>query len=342
MVVTMRSLISFFYIVICASTLLSCGSEESSVQSSGNNVTGRCTSAGASFDSQIFLTPGIHLFVFGDTGTGTENQQLVANIVDDYHLQFPLDGIIHTGDVFYPSGIQSLSDTNIQYKFNDIYQPLNIFNIPWYFVAGNHDYDGSISALLDFADSQPQFNYPKRYYSAQLKDKNSEVNVTLLAADTTPFTQQPIQLEQLAWLNNQLIDHQLNNHQLNNHRLSNHRLNNEQSTTIVFGHHPIRSSGAHGDTEVLKTNFLSLLQHYQVPLYLSGHEHSLEYLYNTLKPHMLVSGAGGQNLRDIKCQQNSLYSAKLFGGFALYVTNDKIKVIVVNELGIGPVFDIIL
>lgn len=266
----------------------------------------------------MFSQPGIHLFVFGDSGTGNNNQKLVAKIIDDYHSQYPLDAIIHSGDVFYPAGISSKNDSDTNQKFIDIYSPLAIGNLNWYLVAGNHDYNGSINALLDFAQSQPFIHYNDRYYQQKITATSKNFHINLIATDTTPFTKGLPQIEQLAWLNKQLL-------------LS-------DGINLVLGHHPILSNGSHGDTEILTANFYQLLQFYQVPLYLSGHEHSLEYLAPNAWPHMIISGAGGQNLRNINCSKQSLYANKAFGGFALFITKANIWIIPVTEQGFDRAF----
>lgn len=279
-----------------------------------------CQNSALPFDVNLFAQPGIHLFVFGDSGTGNSNQKLVAQMLDTYHNQYPLDAIIHTGDVIYPSGISSKNDASLNSKFIDIYTPLSIADLDWYLVAGNHDYDGSVSALLDFAASQPFVHYDDRYYQQTIKSLSYDFQINLIATDTTPISKGVPQIEQLAWLNKQLL-------------LSN-------GLTLVFGHHPILSNGGHGNSEILKANFYQLLKFYQVPLYLAGHEHSLEYLAPNSLPNMVVSGAGGQNLRSITCGKHSVYAEQAFGGFALYITEQSIWVMPLTERGIDRVFEL--
>ncbi|WOH37217.1 metallophosphoesterase [Thalassotalea fonticola] len=309
----------FYYFFPVLLLISSCnGDDDKSVQ---QQVSGVCSTKGKDFDANIFLQAGIHLYVIGDTGTGDSNQLTSANILDIYHQQFPLDAIIHTGDIFYPSGLKNSDDIAGMQKFHDIYGPLSLNELPWYIVAGNHDHDGSINALIDFSAQHSNMFYPSPYYAATIADTDSALQVNIIATDTTPMTFGVVQLEQLAWLSSKL---------------------NQQSNAIniVFGHHPIFSNGSHGDTDILKGNFLQQLIHYNVPLYLSGHEHNLEYIEQSQLPNMVISGAGGRELREVSCGKNSLYVEKKFGGFALYITQQSIWVIPVSESGVTVMFSL--
>ncbi|OUS31171.1 hypothetical protein A9Q98_03390 [Thalassotalea sp. 42_200_T64] len=299
--------------------ILGCDGESSS--NNQDKVTGVCSNQAIPFEQTIFLKNGYHIYLIGDTGTGDSNQVFSAEILEKYHLQYPLDAIIHSGDIFYPAGINSASDANVEEKFNGIYDSLALDNIPWYLVAGNHDHEGSIAALQDFAAQSPLLNYPSRYFLHQLHKNGLSWQLNLIAIDTTPFTHNANQLEQLSWLEQQLAQ-------------------NSQNINIVVGHHPVFSNGSHGDTSPLKASFLDLLRFYQVPLYLSGHEHSLEILQNKAGPTYVISGAGGQTLRDIECAESSLYAAQEFGGIALFITSTSIGLIPVTQTSLVMMFQL--
>ena len=276
------------------------GCNDGSKDNEGTITGGICVRNQLAFDPIIFQQGGFHFYVIGDTGTGDENQQVSARLLENYHLQYPLDGIIHTGDIFYPNGLANAQDDTAYSKFNSIYQPLALTSIPWFFVAGNHDHDGSIDALIAFTTASESLYFPNKYYVKNLSKATLNWKMNLLATDTTPFTLGLLQAKQLAWLQNQLASL-------------------EQQRNLVIGHHPIFSNGAHGDTEELKANFYQLLKHYRVPLYLSGHDHNLQLLPGSDLSHFLVSGAGGAALTSVSCGDN-LYASSSFGGFGLYIT----------------------
>ena len=301
--------------------ILFCGCNDESKKLSINEAP--CLRGGTPFDPIIFEQPGFHLYVIGDTGTGNENQLTSARVLESYHLQYNLDGIIHTGDIFYPKGLSSADDEAGYDKFNAIYQSLALTAIPWFLSAGNHEHDGSINALIEFSQLNEGIYYPDNYYLKTLVKTDLSWQVNLMVTDTTPFTHGLIQAEQLSWLQNQLAS---------------------QSTemNLVIGHHPIFSNGAHGGTKELQGSFYQALVRYAVPLYLSGHEHSLQLLSAKNNSHFLISGAGGAALTNISCSENNLYGNKIYGGFALFITKDVIWVIPVTTDGSEVMFAISL
>ncbi|WP_171022260.1 metallophosphoesterase [Thalassotalea litorea] len=284
-----------------------------------------CGSAIEPFDPQIFNTPGWHLFVLGDTGKANEAQLIAAQIIESYHTQYPLDAIIHTGDVFYDDGISSADDILTQTAFADIYTPLGLTDIRWFFSAGNHDYNGDIQALLQWGDAQPFIVFPELYYQTQINrnrlsfadtvNQSQGPSLNLIAIDTTPFTSGIGQAEQLAWLQQQLA-------------------NDDARYTLVFGHHPIVSYGEDGNEEGLQGNVRALLKQYEVDFYLAGHEHSLQVIDVPDEPVNIVSGAGGAEITELTCDEQHLFGISQFGGVALYVTQNQVFSIPVSQRGI--------
>eukprot|EP01126_Amoeba_proteus_P028000 TRINITY_DN2768_c0_g1_i2.p1 TRINITY_DN2768_c0_g1~~TRINITY_DN2768_c0_g1_i2.p1 ORF type:complete len:146 (-),score=29.50 TRINITY_DN2768_c0_g1_i2:66-503(-) len=63
---------------------------------------------------------------------------------------------------------------------------------------------------------------------------------------------------------------------------------------IVAGHYPVYSGGSHGNTQELEDNLKPLLEKYHVDLYLSGHDHTLQYLKHH-NVHYVVSGSGSKS-----------------------------------------------
>jgi len=295
-------------LLLCPVLYLHGCNDDGNDTSSGEDI---CLQGHLAFDPLIFQQDGFHFFVIGDTGTGDSQQQTAAAILESYHLSYPLDGIIHTGDIFYPRGLDSADDDDAYSKFTSVYQGLS--PLPWYFVAGNHDHDGSIQALLAFAAGDESLHYPAPYYLKTLSKQGLNWQINLLATDTTPFTFGLVQAEQLAWLQNQLsaLENQLN---------------------LVIGHHPVFSNGSHGGAKELQSSLYPLLKEYRVPLYLSGHEHSLQLLPGREAVSFLISGAGGAGLREVSCN-NSLYAETSLGGFGLFVTQKQLYLIPVTQGG---------
>ncbi|QBY05008.1 hypothetical protein E2K93_11705 [Thalassotalea sp. HSM 43] len=296
--------------------LIACGSDDGSSQADNINTKqlsdGVCDNLGVdpsyAFEPMIYTQPGIHLLVMGDTGTGGEQQKQAAQLFENFHINYPFDAIIHTGDVFYPSGISSSDHPYTDSRFKDIYFTKSYGGLPWYLVAGNHDYDGSIGALKGFFAQHDNLNFANNYYHQRLTQDG--VVIDLLALDTDPVIKGAVQAEQISWLADTFAT-----------------VSKQQSVIIAFGHHPIFSNGSHGNNDALTGIFYDMLKQYQTALYLAGHDHNLEYLVKDNVPQFVISGAAGKTLRDIDCGKHSYYAASKAGGFALYVQRAQIWII---------------
>ena len=69
----------------------------------------------------------------------------------------------------------------------------------------------------------------------------------------------------------------------------------DEEWKIVIGHHPLYSSGRHGNTPELISRFKPVLSQSDADFYICGHDHILEY---EVKPnesvHYLISGGGSK------------------------------------------------
>lgn len=71
--------------------------------------------------------------------------------------------MISTGDNFYESGVDSISDDKWQTTFEAIYDAPAL-QVPWYAVLGNHDYGGSAQAQIDYSKKSRRWTMPDRYF----------------------------------------------------------------------------------------------------------------------------------------------------------------------------------
>lgn len=70
---------------------------------------------------------------------------------------------------------------------------------------------------------------------------------------------------------------------------------------FVYAHHPIYSSGTHGDSDIVTSTIWDYYFADQVDFYLSGHDHEIEHLKNSGdRTEYVVSGAGGKHYRSSK------------------------------------------
>ncbi len=81
--------------------------------------------------------------------------------------------------------------------------------------------------------------------------------------------------------------------------------------TIVFFHHPVYSSGEHGNTTILQKIWAPLFERYGVDIVFNGHDHIYERsIVNNVT--YIVTGGGGSPLYDIGWSIWTVYSEKTY------------------------------
>jgi tartrate-resistant acid phosphatase type 5 len=213
----------------------------------------------------------LELFALGDFGSGNPNQTAVARaMVDDAgKLAKPTDGMLMLGDNFYgnmPGGVKS---PRWKTGFSDLY-PAKAFPGKCWAILGNHDYHdtaGNEQVQLNYAaslDRKTRWTMPGKYYRLDLPVEKPIV--TFLMIDTNyPMNDGRSYLSaeerdaQKKWLESQLAS-------------------SRAPFTVVVGHHPLYSDGAHGDGKVLIKDLGELFGNHGVHLYLCGHDHDLQHL----------------------------------------------------------------
>jgi tartrate-resistant acid phosphatase type 5 len=133
--------------------------------------------------------------VIGDWGSQVtapynETQIQVAQAAAAYTTAHPHDFVLDTGDNFYPWGVQSPTDPRFKSDFTDVYvgSPAMV-SAPWLVSLGNHDYEGIVSAQLQYS-GDARWNLPDRNYTSRYCVSSSspcEKYVTIVALDTSPW-----------------------------------------------------------------------------------------------------------------------------------------------------------
>jgi hypothetical protein len=258
-------------------------------------------------------TSAVRFVALGDTGKGIPEQTQVGEAIAAKCAQDGCDFVQLLGDNIYENGVASADDPEWQGKF---VQPYASVNLPFWVVLGNHDYGGAgtgfetarAQAEVDYTQKSGKWKLPAKYY------RRNAGNVEFFGLDTTPgmFTQHAAEKAEVAgWI--------------------------AQSTAtwkIAFGHHPYLSNGPHGNagsydgvlgllTNTAGAGVKDLLDGTicgKADVYISGHDHSLQWLTPTCGgTELIVSGTGASPTTLPGTNQAYYQSVKL--GF-LYVVID--------------------
>jgi len=183
----------------------------------------------------------LRLIATADSGSGDKNQFAVGRAMANYHSRSPFQLAILAGDNIYNSGEIS----KIKEAFEQPYGELLKRGVKFRACLGNHDIRTENGVpQVKYAD----FNMDDRYYTYTQGPAQFFVLETNTNVDWKT---------QMAWLTQQL----------------------EQSKAawkIVYGHHPIYSSGVYGTNAEMVKRFSAVFKQHRVNLYVNGHEHHYE------------------------------------------------------------------
>ncbi len=240
----------------------------------------------------------VRVVAFGDFGTGSSEQREVARALGRYHQQRPLDFGLTLGDNVYPKGLRSPDDPRARELWNDVYDPLGITFYP---TLGNHDWGLSDSPAAEVLFTRPgsTWQMPATRYSFRAGPAQ------FFALDTSTLSS-----DQLAWLARELD-------------------RSPARWKIVYGHHPIRSAGRHGDASSLVEKLLPVLAN-RADLYLAGHDHDMQQLETEQGVALFVVGSGGAGVRPVNPGPRSLFASATHGFAVLQVDAEQLTVELVD------------
>lgn len=237
-----------------------------------------------------------------DTGAGDRNQYAVAEAMNRHYSRSPYPLVLLAGDNIYTNGeIEKIRDV-FEHPYGQLLKQGTLF----YACLGNHDIR---TANGDLQVRYPGFHMKGRYYTFRQK------SVQFFALETNPGADWK---RQFAWFEQELS-------------------RSDAPWKIVFGHHPIYSSGYYGNSPELIAALTPLFKKYGVQLYINGHEHNYERTQSIAGTTYLITGIGGAHLRPVNRSQLTEYSTSRFGFSSLAVYPDRIEI---SGIGAdGQVFD---
>jgi 3',5'-cyclic AMP phosphodiesterase CpdA len=217
----------------------------------------------------------LRMAIIGDSGTGSDAQYRVAQVLADTRAKFPYDTVLMLGDnLYYGSG-----EKDYKKKFEQPYKPLLDGGVKFYASLGNHD------------NSNERFYKPfnmngERYYTFRPKP-----GVRLFALDSN-YMDRP----QLQWLDQQLAA-------------------SGSDWKIMYFHHPLYSSGAaHGSDVQLREQLEPLFLKYGVDAVFAGHEHFYERIKPQKGIYYFTSGGAGK-LREGNVKKSDLTAKSFDSGY---------------------------
>jgi len=241
-----------------------------------------------------------------------------------------VDFVAVAGDPIHDDGVKGIDDEEWRLKIEDVYTAPSLHAIPWYVVSGNHEYNGSVQAILDYSAVSERWNAPARYYSMEYPVGRAQ-KALLAFIDTTPLIdkyrndkersdagEQNME-QQLRWLDSLLV-------------VSNHRWK------IVIGHHPVyaKTTKEVSERTDMQERAGKILENRGADLYICGHIHNFQHINPAgSKVHYIVNSSASQS-REV--HETDEVEGMLFAnpdpGYSVFtVSADSVRFYFVNHTG---------
>lgn len=224
-------------------------------------------------------------------------------------------------------GVRSVNDPLWMTNFELIYDHPELM-IPWYAVAGNHEYRSNTQAIIDYSSVSARWNAPSKYYTMVMENDGVEVRIVML--DTTPLidkyrkdtedyhdaSEQDIDAE-LKWLDSVLASA-------------------KEQWVIVVGHHPIY---ADTDKNVSERKDMQervdkiLRRHDNVDMYLCGHIHNFQHIRVKGSDIDYVVNSSGSLARDVKPVDGTVFCSGLSGFSLITADKDELSLHMIDNKG---------
>jgi hypothetical protein len=196
----------------------------------------------------------VRFMVVGDTGTGTRQQQQLADLMVKYRQVFPFEFALMMGDNMY--GGEKAEDYKL--KFENVYKQLLDAKVLFYATLGNHD------------ESNQRF-YAKFNMNGEEYYRFKKGNIAFYSLNSNYMD-----ARQLKWLEAELAK------------------DTSEWKIAFFHHPPYSSGGKHGSETKLREVIEPIFLKYGVNAVFAGHEHFYERIKPQKGIYYFISGAGGK------------------------------------------------
>jgi acid phosphatase len=267
-------------------------------------------------DAMSFLAVGD----WGATAAGADARAVAGqmeHVASDTAVQF----VISTGDNFYNDGVSSADDPLWSEAFENVYTGPGL-DVPWFPVLGNHDHHSNPDAEIAYSLRSARWTMPARYYARHVPMGDSAA-IDVFFLDTEP-------LDQLNWASQWTADGARAQDQFN--WLETELAASSAPWRVVVGHHPVFSSGHHGNSQVLVERLKPMLEAHGVQAYINGHDHDLEHI-QVGPVHYLTSGAGALVRSVDTIQPGSLFARSSLGFLSASIDRDTMAIRFIDASG---------
>jgi len=272
----------------------------------------------------------LNFMVASDMGRrGVSEQKNIATLMGK-EAEFNLINFVAVaGDPIHDNGVKSTEDSEWKDKFENIYTASSLMNIPWYVVSGNHEYHGSVQAILDYSKLSKRWKAPARYYSIEKTIDSAGDKCLFVFIDTAPIIdkyrtegsysdagKQDIE-KQLKWIDSTLVA-------------------SKDRWKIVIGHHPVYAYTEKAETERIdmQKRVGIILENRKADVYICGHIHSFQHLKPEGKTVNYVVNSSASESRKVDKTDGTLFCNPNPGFTLCSVTQENFSFSFIDHKGI--------
>ncbi len=271
----------------------------------------------------------LNFMVTSDMGRkGLSEQKNIAVLLGKEADYNKFSFIAVAGDPIHDDGVKSTDDTEWKEKFENIYTAPSLMNIPWYVVSGNHEYHGSVQAILDYSKVSSRWKAPARYYSIE-KTLDSKGNKCLFVfIDTAPLIDKYREEKSYSDAGKQDMDKQLK-------WLDSTLVSNSDRWKVVIGHHPVYADTQKEEKERtdMQKRVGVILENRKADLYICGHIHNFQHIKPAGKTVNYVINSSASESRKVNKTDGTIYCNSNPGFTVCKVTPESLTFLFVNYKG---------
>lgn len=215
-------------------------------------------------------------FALGDQGTGNLRQWDVAHAMEAVAAKDGVDAVFLSGDSFYRHGVESVTDLQWRYKFENVYEEA-LARTPFFATLGNHDYYGDqlVLVIYDLEDQgSGRWQMPSRDYLKVFGRAGDKALVRVAFIDTGFWWRDPA--DTTRQLNRLLADAPA------------------AVWTLVVTHTPLVSANTSDTPPGASALWQPLLATHSVDLVIAGHDHNMQLIDQSGWPLTAIVGVGGK------------------------------------------------
>ena len=290
-----------------------------------------CLLSGQELISPVKLPKkSLNFMVSNDMGRrGVSQQKAIAVLMGKEADLNNIEFVAVAGDPIHDNGVKSVTDSEWKVKYEDIYTAPSLMDIPWHAVPGNHEYHGSIQALIDYSQISGRWEMPSRYYTVEKTIDKRGNKVLIVFIDTPPLIdryrdekadysdagKQDLEKE-LHWIDSTLS-------------VSDHRWK------IVIGHHPVYADTDKGESERtdMQSRVGKILEDRKTDLYICGHIHNFQHIRPEGKYVNYVVNSSASSSREVNKIDGTLFCNPDPGVTVCSATRDDFTFYFINNKG---------